>query len=94
MGSKGVSGIEFMSSSNWQLFHLRVAAESDPGVLARIIEPFKNRNVTPRRVLAEWATTGLLHVEVQIAGVAEETVNLIAAKLGQVPCILSAYWSR
>jgi hypothetical protein len=83
-----------MSSSHWQLFHLRVAAEADPGVLARIIEPFQNRNVTPRKVLAEWATTGLLHVEVQVAGMAEETINLIAAKLGQHPCILNAYWSR
>ena len=83
-----------MSSSDWQLFHLRVSAEADPGVLARILEPFQNRNLTPQKVLAEWATTGRLHVEVQVSGIAEETVNLITAKLGQAPCILSAFWHR
>ena len=83
-----------MSSSDWQLFRLRVSAEADPGVLARVLERFQNLNVIPQRVLAEWASTGLLHIEVLISGLPEETVNLIAAKLNQVPSILNAYWFR
>jgi hypothetical protein len=83
-----------MSSGDWQLLHLRLAAEPDAGAIARILERFQNMNIVPRRVLAEWATTGNLHVEVQVAGVPEQTVDLIAAKIAQVPCILTAYWHR
>ena len=84
-------GIEFMST---QVLHLRVAAEPDPGVLARVLERFQNLNVVPRRVLAEWATTGTVHVEVEICGISEPMLNLIAAKLDQVPSILNAHWHR
>jgi hypothetical protein len=83
-----------MSSGNWPLLYLRVTAETDPGALARILERFQNLNIVPRRVVAEWASTGMLHVEVQIAGLREETLDLITAKLGQVPCIQNAYWHR
>lgn len=83
-----------MSSPNWQLFHLRVAAEADPGVLARVLERFQNLNIVPQRVFAEWATTGQLYVEVVIAGLPETTMELITAKLGQVPSILNAHWHR
>jgi len=83
-----------MSSHVWSVFHLRVAAEPDPSALARVLERFQNLNVLPRKVTAEWASTGVLHVEVQVAGVAEETISLIAAKISQVPSILSAYWHR
>lgn len=81
-----------MSSPDWPVLHLRVSAEPDPGVLARVLGRFQNLNVVPRRVLAEWATTGTLHVEVQVAGISEAMLSLIAAKLGQVPAILDAHW--
>lgn len=77
-----------MSSSNWQHFYLRVAADADPGVLGRVLEHFTNRNLVPQRVLAEWATTGVLHVKVVIAGIAEETINLSTSRLGQAPAFL------
>jgi hypothetical protein len=32
------------------------------------------------------------YIEVDVAGLSEETVNLIAAKLRQFPCVLNAYW--
>jgi hypothetical protein len=83
-----------MSSEGWALLHLRVTAESDPAALARVIERFQNLNIVPRRVVAEWATTDQLHIQVEVAGVPEATVALIAAKLSQVPCIVSAYWHR
>jgi hypothetical protein len=81
-------------SPEWQVFHLRVAAEADPGVLARVLERFQNLNFVPRKVLAEWGVNGVLHIDVLIAGLPEHTVDLITAKLGQVPSILSAYWHR
>ena len=39
--------------------------------------------------MAELATTGTLHVQVDLAGLPEQTVALIAAKLSQVPCIVN-----
>jgi len=83
-----------MSLPEWPLLHLRVSAEPDPGVLARILERFQNLNVTARKVLAEWNTAGTLHVEVEIAGLPVATLDLIAAKLGQIPSIFNAYWHR
>ena len=83
-----------MSSDDGALLYLRVTAETDPGALARVLERFQNLNIVPRRVVAEWGTTDKLHVEVQLTGVAEHTLSVIAAKLAQVPCILNAYWHR
>src|SRR5215469_13352572 len=82
------------SSSTWPVLELRVTAEPDPGALARVLERFQNQNVLPRRVLAQWASNGMVHVEVEVSGLSEEALNLIAAKLGQVPCIASASWHR
>lgn len=83
-----------MSSDVWSVFHLRVVAEPDPGALARVLERFQNLNVLPRKITAEWASTGIVHVDVQVAGLPEDTINLIAAKISQAPSILSAYWHR
>ena len=81
-----------MSSQECSLLRLRVVADADPGVLARVLESFQNLNVLPRRVIAELGTTGMFHVQVDIAGLSEDTLTLVAAKLGQVPSIVSAYW--
>ena len=83
-----------MSSSDWPVLCLRVAAEADPGALARVLERFQNLNVLPRRVIAEWGIAGTLHVQMDVAGLSEEMLTLITAKLAQVPCILNAYWHR
>jgi hypothetical protein len=83
-----------MSSAQWQVLHLRVFAETDPGALARVLERFQNLNVTPRRVLAEWGALGKLHVQVEVSGLSEAMLDLITAKLGQVPSIFNAYWHR
>jgi hypothetical protein len=45
-------------------------------------------------VVAEFGTTSTFHIQVDIAGLSEERLTLIAAKIEQAPCILSAYWSR
>ncbi len=83
-----------MSSPVWPVLHLRVSAEVDPGALARVIERFQNLNFTPRRVVAEWGINDTLHVQVDIAGLPEDRVELIAAKLREVPCIINAHWHR
>jgi hypothetical protein len=83
-----------MSTQEFSQLCLRVVADADPGVLARVLERFQNLNVVPRRVTAEFGAPGMIHIQVDIAGVAETTLTLIAAKLGEVPCVLDAYWCR
>ena len=83
-----------MPSPVWPVLTLRVTAESDPGALSRVLERFVNLNLTPRRVVAEWGVNDILHVQVDVAGLSEERVSLITAKLDQVPSILRAYWHR
>jgi hypothetical protein len=81
-----------MSSEYTSVCRLRVVAEADSGALMRVLERFQNCNVLPRRVVAEFGTHGVLHIQVDICGMSESTLTLIAAKLGQVPIILDAYW--
>ncbi len=33
-----------------------------------------------------------MSIQVDVAGVEEDRMSLIAAKLGQIPCISQAYW--
>ena len=79
---------------DWPVLYLRVAAEAEPGALARVLERFQNLNVIPRRVVAEWGADDTVNVQVDIVGLSEERVNLIAVKLNQIPCVLNAYWYR
>jgi hypothetical protein len=81
-----------VASQNLALLRLRVVAEADPGALARVIERFQNLNILPRRILAEFSSTGAFHIEVDVLGVPEQTLTLIAAKIAQVPSILNAHW--
>jgi len=71
---------------------LRVTAEHDPGALARVLERFQNLNVFPRKVSCELASTGEVHIRVDVSGLSEEMLSLITGKVAQVPCILNAYW--
>ncbi|HJS90066.1 MAG TPA: hypothetical protein VJ738_08905 [Steroidobacteraceae bacterium] len=77
-----------------QALCLRVCAEADPGALARILTCFQNLNIVPRRVVAELGTAGALHVRIDVTGLTERHLSLIAAKVGQVPCVGNAYWHR
>jgi hypothetical protein len=83
-----------MNVGSVSLLRLRVVAEADPVALQRVLERFQNLNILPRRVVAEFGTTSTFHIQVDIAGLSEERLTLIAAKIEQAPCILSAYWSR
>ncbi len=76
------------------LLSLEVTAEADPGAIVRVLHPFQTLNIYPRRVLAEQAITGHIEIRVDVFGISERMLNLIAAKLRQVPCIFNAYWHR
>lgn len=74
---------------------VRVCAQADDtGALMRVLERFHNLNVLPRRVIAEIGTAGTLHVQIDLTGLPESTLSLIAARLLQLPSVLEAYWCR
>ncbi|MEA3133825.1 MAG: hypothetical protein QOG17_1671, partial [Gammaproteobacteria bacterium] len=50
--------------------------------------------VTPRRVIAESSSADKLYIEVDIVGLSECRLSLIALKVGQDPCVFNAYWHR
>jgi hypothetical protein len=77
-----------------QALCLRVSTDADPGALARVLTCFQTLNVVPRRVIAELGTAGTLYIRVDITGLTERHLSLIAAKVGQVPCVGNAYWHR
>ena len=85
---------EDTSAESIQVLCLRVTAEADPGALPRLLANFQHLNVLPRRVIAELASDQLLHVRIDVAGVPEARLSVLAAKMGQIPTVLSAYWHR
>lgn len=74
------------------LLRLRVVADGDPAAICVVIQHFQNLNVVPRRVGAEFGIDNRVHIEVDICGMPEEQLRLIAGKIGQSPCIHHAYW--
>jgi hypothetical protein len=83
-----------MSSSTVSLFRMRVVADADPGAIARVIERFQNLNVLPRRVVAEFGINEVIHIQVDICGLPEEQLKVIAGKIGSATSIVSAHWYR
>jgi hypothetical protein len=81
-----------MQSETLRPFRLQVVAEADPGALARVLERFQNLNLLPRRVIAEQATNGRVHIAVDVTDLTEPALDLIAAKIAQLPCIINSYW--
>jgi (p)ppGpp synthase/HD superfamily hydrolase len=76
------------------LLRLRVVADADPSALARVLAVFQNLNVVPRRVLAEFDTNDILHIEVDVFGMPEEQLRLITGKIRQAPSVVNAHWHR
>jgi hypothetical protein len=74
------------------LLRLRVLAEADSGALIRTLERFQNLGVVPRRVITEFTTADTMSIQVDVCGVDEGRLSLIANKIGQVPCVMRAYW--
>jgi hypothetical protein len=76
------------------LWRLRIVADNDPGAVARVLERFQNLNVLPRRIVAECASNDTCHIQVDVFGLPEEQLRLVAAKIRQSPSIVNAYWHR
>ncbi len=89
---RGFRLMSYDSPTTSALMRLRVTAEADLGALARVLERFQNLNVVPRRVVAEMGSGDILHIQVDIVGMAEERLSLIVAKLNQALSIRHAYW--
>ncbi len=83
-----------MCSTILSLSRLQVVADADPQALARVLERFQNSNVLPRRVSAEVGTNDLLHIQVDVCGLADEQLASIAALVRRAPSIVNAYWHR
>jgi len=73
---------------------LQVVADADPGAIARVVECFQNLNIVPRRLTAEFSSNDLLHIEVDVCGLSDERLKLIAGKIRQATFIVNAYWHR
>jgi hypothetical protein len=82
------------SSQPYSRRRLRVVADADPGTIARVVERFQNLNIVPRRVIAEFSSNDILHIEVDVCGLFDEQLSLIVGKIRQAPCIVNAYWHR
>jgi hypothetical protein len=73
---------------------LQVTADADPGAIVRVVERFQNLNIVPWRLSTEFSSNGLLHIAVDVCGISDKQLALIAGKIRQSPCIVNAYWHR
>ena len=73
---------------------LQVTADAGPGAIARVVERFQNLNIVPRLLTAEFSSNDLLHIAVDVCGISDEQLALIAGKIRQARCIVNAYWHR
>ncbi len=71
---------------------LQVVADADPGAIARVVERFQNSNIIPRRLCAEFSSNDLLYIEVDVCGIPDEQLMLIAGKIRQATSVVNAYW--
>jgi hypothetical protein len=82
------------SQESFPLLRLRVVADADPTALGLIIQRFQNLSVVLRRISAEFASNDLLHIEVDVFGLTEEQLSLVAGKIGEAVSIHHAHWHR
>jgi hypothetical protein len=80
------------NAESFSLLRLRVVAEADAGALMRVLERFQNLGILPRRVIAEFTTTDSVSIQLDVTGLEESRLSLIAAKLGELPFVTQSYW--
>lgn len=73
------------------LVHFDVLADSNPGLLPRLLQPLARRHLVPEHFAAHRAGD-LLAVEIGIADVSREALGLIAGNLRQVVGVRSICW--
>jgi hypothetical protein len=74
------------------LMQVRVRAEAELGILPRILGQFQTCGALPRRVIAEYASNELVHIQIDIAGLSRERMTLIVAKLNELTSVFEARW--
>lgn len=79
------------SQDSFPVLRLQVVADADPTVIARVVDRFQNLNILPRRLIAEF-NHDLLHIAVDVFGMSENQLTLIAKRLCESPAIVSAHW--
>jgi len=72
------------------LLRLRVVADADS--LIRVLERFQSLNVPPRRIVAEFTTSYLVSIQLDLAGIEESRLSGFAAQIAKMPCVRTAYW--
>ena len=77
---------------SFPVLRLRVVTDADPTAIGRVVERFQNLNVVPRRISAEFASNDLLHIEVDVFGLTEEQLSLVASKIGEGVSVYHAHW--
>jgi hypothetical protein len=82
-----------MDSPEYLRRRLQVVADADPGAIARVVERFQNLNIIPRRLTAEFSSNELLYIEVDVCGISDEHLALIA-RIRQATSIVNARWCR
>lgn len=72
-------------------WRIKLIAEADPGALARVLQPIQGLNIVPRSLRAVRLGVEWLEIEVQIeaAELTNEALRLVAAKLGQLPAVMT-----
>ena len=83
-----------MSALEVSLLRLKVVADADPSAVARVLERFQNLNLLPRRIIAEFGINDTIHIQVDVCGLPEVQLKIIAAKIGQATSVVTAYWHR
>jgi hypothetical protein len=77
---------------SFSLLRLRVVADADPAALGAVVQRFQNLNILPWRISAEFGADDLLHIEVDVCGMTEEQLSLIANKIAQSPSMHRTHW--
>jgi hypothetical protein len=80
------------SHESFPVLRLRVVADADPVAIALVADRFRNLNFLPRRLLAEFGTNDRVDIQVDVCGMTEEQLALIAQKIAQSPCVHHTHW--
>lgn len=86
-----------MQFDNPGVLRLKVMTEAEPGALVRVLQLLQSRNVIPLRVMAQrvairsWTTEVLdIEIEVPASDLGPEALGVVAAKINQLPTVLTA----
>lgn len=79
------------------MLRLKVVTEAESDALVRVLQLLQSRNVIPLRVMAQRVairgrTTEVLEIEIEVpaSDLAPEAFRVVAAKINQLPIVLTA----